>query len=80
MFLGVIAKLRPFARTDISGGGELTGGEICNPFSGVVLASIPYPHQRCAIEAWHIRSQPLPMNREAALLPPVYNGLINKPS
>ena len=46
----------------------------------VVLASNPYPHQQCAIEAWHIRSQPSPMNREAGLLPPVYNGLINKPS
>ena len=34
-----------------------------------VLASNPHPHQRCAIEAWHIRSQPLPMNREAGLLP-----------
>ena len=46
----------------------------------VVLASDSYPHQQCAIEAWHIRSQPLPMNREASLLPPVYNRLINKPS
>ena len=46
----------------------------------VVLASNPYLHQRYAIEAWHIRSQPSPMNREAGLLPPVYNGLINKPS
>ena len=45
----------------------------------VVLASDPYPHQRCAIEAWHFWSQPLPMNREASLLPSVYNGLINKP-
>ena len=46
----------------------------------VVLASNPYPHQQCAIEAWHIRSQTSPMNREAGLLPPVYNGLINKSS
>ena len=45
-----------------------------------VLASNPHPHQRCAIEAWHIWSQPLRLNREAGLLPPVYNGLINKPS
>ena len=41
-------------------------------------SSNPRPHQQGAIEAWHIWSQPLPMNREAGLLPPVYNGLINK--
>ena len=47
-----------------------------------VLDSNPYPHQHCAIEAWHIRSQPLPMNRETGLLPTAYNRLINnlKPS
>ena len=41
-----------------------------------VLASNPCPHQ-CCVEPWHIPSQPLPMNREASLLPPVCNGLIN---
>ena len=33
-------------------------------------------NQRCALEAWHIRSQPHPMNRESGLLPQVYNLLI----
>ena len=42
----------------------------------VVLASlIPIN----GVPSRHIQSQPLPMNREAGLLPPVYNGLINKP-
>ena len=34
-----------------------------------VLDSTPHLHQRCAIEAWHIRSQTHPMNRELACYP-----------
>jgi len=34
-----------------------------------VLASNPRPYQQCAAKVWHIWSQPLPMNREASLLP-----------
>ena len=43
-----------------------------------VLASNQSLHQRCAIEAWHICSQPLPINREAGLLPTAYDRLINR--
>ena len=42
-----------------------------------VLDSNSLLHQRCAIEAWHIRSQANPMNRETGLLPPAYNPLIH---
>ena len=38
----------------------------------------PYPHQHCAIKAWDIRLQPIPMNRETGLLPTAYNKLINR--
>lgn len=43
-----------------------------------VLASNQRPDQHCPIEAWHIRSQPLPMNREAGLFPTAYDILINR--
>ena len=41
-----------------------------------VLDSNPCLIQRCALEAWHIHSQPHPMNRESGLLPQLYNLLI----
>ena len=41
-----------------------------------VLDFNPRLNQRCALEAWHICSQPHPMNRESGLLPQVYNLLI----
>ena len=37
-----------------------------------VLDSNEHMHQRCALEAWHIRRQQKPINRERGLLPPVY--------
>ena len=36
--------------------------------------------QRCALEAWHIRSQDSTMNRDAGPLPSVYNPLIHRPN
>ena len=45
-----------------------------------VVDGHPHFHQRCALEAWHIRSQDSTMNRDAAPLPSVYNPLINRPN
>ena len=41
-----------------------------------VIDSHPHLHLRCALEAWHIRSQQHPMNREQGLLSQSYNSLI----
>ena len=41
-----------------------------------VLASNSCSTQRCAIEAWYIRSESRPMNRETGCLPVVYDTLI----
>ena len=40
-----------------------------------------HPHycQRCALEAWHIRTEPYTMNRDGGPLPTVYNPLIQHP-
>ena len=43
-----------------------------------MLASNQRPDQHCPIEAWHIHSQPLPINIEASLLPTAYDRLINR--
>lgn len=43
--------------------------EACNPHS----------HQCCAIEAWNIHSQSLPMKRESGLLPLAYIRVITRP-
>ena len=32
--------------------------------------------QRCSLEAWHIRAQKQPLNRDKRTLPAVYNSLI----
>ena len=45
-----------------------------------VVDGHPHFHQRCALEAWHIRSQDSTMNRDAGPLPSVYNPLIHQPS
>ena len=39
-----------------------------------------HPHycQRCALEAWHIRTEPHTMNRDEGLLSTVYNPLIQQ--
>ena len=39
----------------------------------------PHYHQRCAAEAWHIRTEPHTMNRDGGSLPTVYNPLIQHP-
>ena len=44
--------------------------------SATVIDGHPNFHQRCALEAWHIRSQDSLMNRDSGPLPPVYNPLI----
>ena len=44
--------------------------------SATVIVGHPNFHQRCALEAWHIRSQDSLMNRDSGPLPPVYNPLI----
>ena len=41
-----------------------------------VCCTLAYDHQCFAIQAWHIHSQPQPMNREASFLPSQYNTLI----
>ena len=43
-----------------------------------VLDNHLHVHQRCAPEAWHIRQQPSPMNREKGLLPAVYDVLLRQ--
>ena len=45
-----------------------------------VVDGHPHFHQRCALEAWHIRSQDSTMNRDAGPLPSVYNPLIHRPN
>ena len=45
-----------------------------------VVDGHPHLHQRCALEAWHIRSQDSTMNRDAGPLPSVYNPLIRRPN
>ena len=39
----------------------------------------PHYRQRCALEAWHIRTEPHKMNRDGGPLPTVYNPLIHHP-
>ena len=45
--------------------------------SAIVIDGHPNFHRRCALEAWHIRSQDTLMNRDAGPLPQVYNPLIH---
>ena len=44
-----------------------------------VVDSHPHFHQRCALKAWHIRSQDSTMNRGAGPLPSVSTPLIHQP-
>ena len=44
--------------------------------NALVVDSHPRLHPRCALEAWHIRSQKHPMNRQQGLLSQTYNSLI----
>ena len=39
----------------------------------------PHYHQRCTLEARHIRTEPHTMNRDGGPLPAVYNPLIQHP-
>ena len=48
--------------------------------SATVIDGHPNFHRRCALEAWHIRSQDGLMNRDAGPLPQVYNPLIHQNS
>ena len=43
-----------------------------------VVDGHPHYRQRCALEAWHIRTEPHTMNRDEGLLPTVYNPLIQQ--
>ena len=47
-----------------------------------VVDADPHMYRRRTLEAWHIRQEPKPMNRDRGLLPPVYDSLIrtNPPS
>ena len=45
------------------------------PVDGVVRMFNPLLHQHCKLESWHIREQPLLLNRERGTLPPVYDQL-----
>ena len=40
------------------------------------LNADPHMYCRWTLEAWHIRQEPNPMNRDRGLLPPVYDSLI----
>ena len=44
--------------------------------AGAMIDGHPNFHRRCALEAWHIRSQDSLMNRDAGPLPQVYNPMI----
>jgi len=44
--------------------------------SAKVLARNPCLVQRCAMEAWYIRSEANPMNRDSGTFPSVYNILL----
>jgi len=41
-----------------------------------VIDSNPHLHPQCALEAWHIRSKPHPLNRERGNLSSAYDWLI----
>ena len=41
-----------------------------------VVDSHPYYHERCVLEAWHIRTEHQTMNRDEGPLPSEYNPLI----
>ena len=43
-----------------------------------VVDGPPHYRQRCALEAWHIRTEPHTMNRDEGPLPTVYNLLIQQ--
>ena len=43
-----------------------------------VMACHPHYRQRCRLEAWHIRAKAQTMNRDAGLLPSVYDPLIHQ--
>ena len=51
-----------------------TGHEI-KWLDATIINANPLLHQRCNLESWHIREQPLPLNRERGTLPPVYDQL-----
>ena len=42
----------------------------------IVVDADPYMYRCRTLEAWHIRQEPKPMNRDRGLLPPVYDSLI----
>ena len=42
----------------------------------IVVDADPHMYRRQTLEAWHIRQEPNPMNRDRGLLPPVYDSLI----
>ena len=39
----------------------------------IVVDADPHMYCRRTLEAWHIRQEPNPMNRDRGLLPPVYD-------
>ena len=43
-----------------------------------VVSCHPYYRQRCALEAWHIRTEHQTMNRDEGPLSSVYNPLIHR--
>ena len=42
----------------------------------IVVDADPHMYRRRTLEAWHIRQEPNPMNRDRGLLLPVYDSLI----
>ena len=43
-----------------------------------VVACHRYYHQRCALEAWHIRTEAQTMNHDAGPIPSMYDPLIHQ--
>ena len=42
----------------------------------IVVDADPHMYRCQTLEAWHIRQEPNPMNRDRGLLPPVYDSLV----
>ena len=53
-------------------------GHDIDRMEATVVDGHPDFHQRCALEAWHIRAQDNTMNRDVGPLPSVYNPLIHR--
>ena len=53
----------------------ISSGHTIASDEALIIDSNPHLHPRCALEAWHIRSQPHPLNWECGNLSSVYDRL-----